>query len=262
MRIFYKASIGENSVFSPSHNPDKSLLVFIHGFKGKALRTWNSFPYMLDTSSKYRSYDVLFYGYCSRPGRIQNIALSLDDDMKRLYKDPGEIIPSMKNEFDKREGGIWDKVKIAAHSMGAVVARRAVFDVYLQGGPSPDDWANKLSLTYFAPAHTGASAINLVGEAFHNIPIPVAAFLKGFYPCLRDLEDSSLTLAELRDDQAKFPDNVKKKVAATKVILAEKDGVVNQNRFPGDPPARQIRGVGHSAVCKPSMDFKDPLQNL
>jgi hypothetical protein len=76
-RALIPVPLGHNSLFAPALDCDRTLVVFVHGFRGKALSTWLSFPDFVDEFDGLRNADLLFYGYASSPRRMQNIAINL-----------------------------------------------------------------------------------------------------------------------------------------------------------------------------------------
>jgi hypothetical protein len=155
-------------------------------------------------------------------------------------------------------------VFLVAHSLGAVVVRRALLDCYLDTTGRYDEvhWSRHAGICLFAPAHSGANILRLIGETFSTLGIPVAPVVKQIYPCLQDLEEGCAALTALRDDYRNLPEAQRSLVSALSVILAENDRVVDPGRFPGDPVPDQIDGKGHIDVCKPGQEFLVPVSKL
>jgi pimeloyl-ACP methyl ester carboxylesterase len=226
--------LGQKSSFAPAPQCDRTLVVFVHGFRGKALSTWLSFPDFVDKFDGLRNADLLFYGYASRPQRMQNIAINLRSHIDAVWADPGSLGPKTAEALAERprpaEVGrheLWDRVLFVAHSLGAVVVRRALLDC-LDKTSSYDNehWSRQSSLCLFAPAHSGANIIQLIGETFSTFGIPIGPALKGWFPCLQDLEEGCMALTALRDDYSALPEHQRSLASAVSVILAENDGVV------------------------------------
>lgn len=252
----YSSKVGKDSVICPSNNFNGSLLVFVHGFRGRAISTWNDIPNLIDLRKTFQGSDILYYGYSSRPGRVQNMALNFQEDMGNIWNDPNALGNSFGTylSIKKRQEQTWKCVHIIAHSMGAVVVRRAILDSYISKSPN-NHWSKSCSFTFFAPAHTGVSIIELLKETYkYSGPL-----MKGFYPCLKDLEEESLTIQDMQRDYKSLDDNIKKKLIAKGIVLGEKDNVVNPNRFQDDPIPVQIKNRGHINMCKPNKGFLTPI---
>jgi hypothetical protein len=202
---------------------------------------------------------------------MQNMAINLRTQIDAVWEDPAnlgsdaaEAVATRQIPSETRTHVAWDRVLFVAHSLGAVVVRRALLDCYLGSANSYDDahWSRHSGLCLFAPAHTGANLLRLIGETFSTIGIPVAPVLKQRYPCLQDLEERCAALTALREDYRSLAEDQRSRVNALSVILAENDGVVDPARFPGDPRPDQIDGKGHMDVCKPSQEFRVPVSEL
>jgi hypothetical protein len=89
-RSLIPVPLGQNSLFAPTLECDRTLVVFVHGFRGKALSTWLSFPDFVDEFDGLRNADLLFYGYASSPQRMQNIAINLRSHIDAIWKDLGK----------------------------------------------------------------------------------------------------------------------------------------------------------------------------
>ena len=270
-RPLIPVSLGQNSLFAPALKCDRTIVIFIHGFRGKALSTWLSFPELVDRFGGLRNADLLFYGYASRPQRVQNMAINLRSHVDDVWADPAnlgsavaEVISERARQTEIVQIDRWDRVIFVAHSLGAVVVRRALLDCYLEktGKYSDTHWSRHSKLCLFAPAHSGANILRLISETLSTLGIPIGPVLKQIYPCLQDLDQDSIALKSLRDDYEYLPKHWRSLTNAILVILAENDQVVDPSRFPGDPVSDQIEGRGHIDVCKPNEQFIDPVSRL
>lgn len=270
-RALIPIPIGKNSLLAPAPKSERKLIVFVHGFRGKALSTWLSFPDFVDNFDALRNSDLLFYGYASAPQRMQNIAINLRLDIDLLWEDINSLghhtvaaLTERLTRIEAQKSTQWDRVIFVAHSLGAVVVRRALLDCFLEttGIYNESHWSRLSQLCLFAPAHSGADILKLIGETFSTLGVPVGPALKGFYPCLQDLEKGCTALNHLRDDYQELPEHCRKQANAASVILAGIDRVVDPARFPGDPIPDQIGMKGHITVCKPSRKFLEPVSKL
>ncbi|HBG20820.1 MAG TPA: hypothetical protein DDY32_16525 [Desulfobulbaceae bacterium] len=261
--------IVKTSLFAPSLKNWRNLVIFVHGFRGEALSTWLAFPDLADDFESLRNADLLFYGYASKPQRVQNMAINLRSDIDAIWGDPttlgpeiGEFLFEREKQVDNKKHPLWDRILFVAHSLGCVILRRALYDCHLDKANLVSEkhhWSTIAELCLFAPAHSGANVLRLIGETSSAISLPLAPALKVLYPCLLDLEEGSTALIGLREDYHALSVLENKPTMASAVILAENDRVVDPSRFPGDPVPVQINGQGHISVCKPKKDFLEPI---
>lgn len=256
--------LGHNSSFSAAIPCDHTLIVFVHGFRGKASATWQSFPDYLDEYDGLRDADVLYYGYDSRL-RMQNISINLRKDLNAIWQNCLSLGTNISQIMSKRSDSFtWKKIVFVAHSLGAVVVRRTLLDCFLDESDIYDNkhWSRNATICLFAPAHSGANLLKLISETFITLGLPFVPFIKMRYPCLQDLEIGSQSIEVLKQDYLELPPDKRNFIKATLVILAEKDQVVEPTRFPGDPIADHLEDRGHINVCKPDDDFIDPVTKL
>jgi pimeloyl-ACP methyl ester carboxylesterase len=245
-----------------AEKPNRTLLVFVHGFGGSATETWVDFPSLLSLSEKARRCDCIFYGYDGLRTRAFVSALMLLDFLDRVCTDPATFInATLPGEPPRPATFAFDRIVVVAHSLGAIVSRQALVSAH----KAPKPWAKNVELVFFAPAHSGSDLPTLVGEVLTGIPyVKVAApGGKAYAQVLIDLDPKSQLLAKLKDAVKSALPNAPN-VAAKRVILAENDRVIDPSPFiPEDPdPPVLFYGRGHVDVCKPDAKFRRPLMEL
>ena len=152
-----------------SRHPEGRLVVFIHGFRGKALNTWNRFPTLVEAGPGFQGRDFVFYGYSSRRRRTQVLAIDFREALESLILRPTELLGSTGMLPIRTPDFRFDEVLVVAHSMGALVARQALLDAFQRG----DSWPLQVKLALFAPAHMGADLLRLCMATLAPFPIPV-----------------------------------------------------------------------------------------
>src|SRR4051812_2311135 len=60
---------GVNSEGFFSFDEARTLIVFVHGFGGKALGTWNNFPILMINDDAFKKCDIIYYGYDTFQGQ-------------------------------------------------------------------------------------------------------------------------------------------------------------------------------------------------
>lgn len=245
---------GKNTVGYFSTAKPKNLIIFVHGFVGDAVGTWNEFPSLVRSNSAYSDSDVIFFGYDSLKGQANNNAL-------RFYQFLKLIAEGSANHFGYKRDGVtnyftYNRILIVAHSLGSIIVRRAL----LNAKHDNKDWLSSCKMVLFAPAHRGARIQNLVTET--SMIVRIFAGL-GFYkiPVLDDLRPQSQTIQNLIADTQKYlTQNDGDFTIAHNVIWADKETVVHNDSFCNDPVATLIDGKSHTTVCKPTdPDFLEPF---
>jgi pimeloyl-ACP methyl ester carboxylesterase len=234
-------TLGKGSTaFFAIDRPD-TLIVFVHGFNGRAVATWDACSSILPEDIAFEKCDVLYYGYESLDGQVS---------------DQGRDFYQFLNHYanPRRPAGFtavnaYQKILVVAHSLGAIVARLGLLEAVDNG----DAWRQHCRLLLFAPAHNGARIQNLVLlslPSLYKILGGLALFMK---PVLDDLKPGSpaLNALQLRTNACRHTaDEI---VLRAGVAEARGDKVVHNGKFCFDhyitPTA--IDDQSHISVCKP-----------
>lgn len=254
---------GVNSRAYWAINPTGKAIIFVHGFGGSPLDTWNQFPSLLPCEKLCCGHDVIFYGYDSLYTASRISAAILKEFLDQLFVSPLLIVnPTLPQSARRPNSFTYSRVDLVAHSLGAIVSRQAL----LEARYDSLSWVTSTGLILFAPAHMGADIMSLALQAFTGIPWIGkigGAFVEYLFQSLRDLRPGSDTLRQLLDEtnQALQQGNGSYLIAK-KVIHGEKDKIVRPTRFGGDPGVVVFKGKNHFALCKPSASFRGPITHL
>lgn len=234
---------GKNTVgYFTTLNPE-NLIIFVHGFNGSALDTWNDFPALIKETDKYENSDIIFYGYDSLKGQLNNNALRFYNFLKLIAEGN-----TNKIGFSRNSNKTYQKIMIVAHSLGSLIARRAL----LNANAENKSWLSSIQMILFAPAHRGARIQNLLAESLPAIGKFFAGIGFLTIPVLDDLRPGSQTINNLIQETEHLLLNNKGNFAiAYKVIWANNEIVVHNERFCQDPIAVLIDNKTHTKVCKP-----------
>ncbi len=248
-----------NSEVHWSFTPNGTIIVFVHGFGGHATRTWDLFRYFLFTDTntlpyyqEVRDTDFLYFGYESQNRQIWTNADRFYDVLSWLGTKPSSLLinPTIPAEGHRPEDFQYNRIVLVAHSLGAVLCRKALLKAYRQKAP----WLPSTRTIFFAPADMGAHLPNLIQEAlFPFFPLRlVLGFYKLYAQVIRDVEVGSPILNRLRSDtQESLQKDPIAPLLATKVVFASDERVVIQDNFLPDEATTRIDKVGHINVCKP-----------
>jgi pimeloyl-ACP methyl ester carboxylesterase len=204
-------------------------------------------------------HDLFFYGYDGLRSELNSSAAIFRVFLERLLEQTdGFLARNLPAAAQRSAGFAYDDILIVAHSLGAVIARRALVDAARR------PWASRVKLILFAPAHRGARVAQLALEAASPM-----AFLRFFgtlvrfqSPLIDSLQKDSLTLNGLIKDTERAIAAGHKHLIAAKVVLAEYERIVENETFCDDPPPVAIPRTTHMSVCKPRPEFRDPLTHL
>jgi pimeloyl-ACP methyl ester carboxylesterase len=253
---------GENVEALFSAQPNRKAVLFIHGFSGNALRTWSEFPELLPECSKCTGSDLYFYGYDALRDELIASAAIFRVFLDRLFGKTKEILAAnLPPSAQRADDFEYDQLVIAAHSLGAVVARRALLDATIK----QSGWVARTKLVLFAPAHMGARVADLALEAASSF-----SFVKLFghiirfaSPFIDELKPNSPELKSLlADTTAALEGGKNAHLVAQKVIIATRESIVSNIPFAKDPPPDAIAGTSHTTVCKPRKNFLQPFTYL
>lgn len=242
--------------------PDGSAIVFIHGFGGSAIETWMDFEKMLPESPRCCSLDIFFMGYDTNQSDLTAIAGIARNFLDLLFEEPavllGGVIPgSIKRPSDYS----YKSLLIVGHSLGAVIARRALLDATMM----LKAWPGLCKLCLFAPAHRGAKVQGLAMEAFSWFPPVqlVLSFKRYNTPLIDQLREGSRELQSLHDETLSATENGRNQhLNAARVLIAQYEKVVINVPFANDPAPFVIAGKCHTDLCKPTRSFQDPIQHV
>ena len=243
-------------------NPNRKAILFIHGFSGCGLLSWSQFSTLLPPRPNGQQRDLFFYGYDGLRADLMASAALFRDFLKRFFTGAGFVNPHLPEPMLRPSDFAYEEVLIAAHSLGAVIARRALLDATRMGL----DWVKRTRLILYAPAHTGASVATLALETASCFPFMsfFGALARFESPLIDQLaKNSSLLTQLLRDTNSACKRGANRHLIPCRIITAEYEKIVNSDYFsPLDPAPESIPNATHTTVCKPRDDFLDPLELL
>jgi hypothetical protein len=262
---------GGEALLSASLDADAAV-VFVHGWGGDAGSTWEDFQANFRTLPEAVRTDALFWGYPSKTHKVAFCAAKLREFLADLLGAPAPSIltPSLPPGAPPRDEVFrYGQITLCAHSMGAVIVRRAMIDLERIGGLGVPPPAIRLLL--FAPAHKGSNLPLMLASGCGLEWLPGATLLANVlrlrYRSLDDLARGSDTLRRLEEDSRSLRSRLEGGAGNAShlralVLHAQNDGVVEQEPFDDDPPFTTVMKRNHRSICKPDDSYRKPLEAL
>lgn len=240
---------GRNSTAWWAAEPSGTAVLFVHGFGGSSVGTWSEFEQRLPSEAP--TADLLFYGYDGIRTQAQTSAIRLRQLINNWMSAPDLFVNGTLPPRLHRSGQLaYQRLVIVAHSLGAVVARKALLDAFRSNSP----WLQYVRLALFAPAHRGASVQDLVkatlgGWAWFKAALGLAQHAT----VLQDLDPERPFLRALVEDtQRALVEPGGATLRAQVVAIAPHDRIVYNVDFAvDDAVAVVIENTNHTSICKP-----------
>jgi pimeloyl-ACP methyl ester carboxylesterase len=258
----------EGWVLYLAHRQPLRLIVFVHGFGGGAVSTWQRFP--LTTHPWWCDSDLLFVDYDSRRDNITGTAARLRRHLPTFYP----TIPDSLLEIEGARVRVpdqkgYEELFLIGHSLGGVVLRRTLCDV-------AHDWIMRrkeqadaeqpvilsAQLRLFSPASAGfrpAGALGVMRASPVWLGVNLHLRRSSAYT---DLLPGSQILLETRRRTEELVSVHTRDLHALQasILWANPDDVVITERYDTDPIDDAADGTSHRSVCKPHDRYTAPWQ--
>lgn len=245
----FRAPVGTESEARWARRTPKTCVVFVHGFGGRATATWGDFAEMAMGNPAFAEADLVFLGYHSYSKTTAYNASVLFHALKALAEKPLAVLKAV-NGPARQSDFAYKNILLVGHSLGGALVREIAMTAKIQGC----DWADRLQLALFAPAHLGANIVEVFNLAFGFLSWgPIRAGLIQFCPPIKELESNSEFVTRLLKTAEMIGDHCTTR--AKFVVHAERDRVVHQDSFFNDPPALPYPNTDHVSCCKPIQDY-------
>jgi alpha-beta hydrolase superfamily lysophospholipase len=248
---------GTNTQGYFSYEEPDNIIVFVHGFGGDSLGTWNNFPAILLFDDQFKKSDIIYYGYDTFKGQAGDHAAELYHFLNLSIKPlQNNILPPLQNLPERA----YSRIILVAHSLGAVLVRQAQLLAYID----QKDWVNKSEIALYAPAHNGAEVISLAMQALPGLSGLLGIFAKFRFPILNDLDAKDNGILKAIKEQTDSLQNAGNGnfTKAKLVVYSKGDKVVKSYQYLLDKPAEVIPDTSHISVCKPKDSFIKPVELL
>src|SRR3954469_25635338 len=96
--------------------PTKRAIVFVHGFGGDAIGTWQQFPRLLALQDGCRGHDLVFFGYDGLRSYAQNSAVQLRDFLRAIGENAASVAnPHLDPAARRPDDFTYEQITVVAH---------------------------------------------------------------------------------------------------------------------------------------------------
>lgn len=256
----------EGWVLRLAHRQPRRLVVFVHGFGGAAVSTWQRFPEVAGSREWWTRADMLFVAYNSKRDNITGAATRLRERLSALFPAlPPELLNIDGVRVREEAVDAYAELVLVGHSLGGLIVRRALCDMassWKDAGfaePKPAVLA-AARVSLFSPASAGFRPAGMAGMA-HATPLWWVVNIRlRRSSAFTDMTPGSEVLTSTRrrtEDLARTRADL---VALRPQILwANPDDIVITERYDTDPVDHAVDGQTHRSVCKPSASYQRPV---
>lgn len=250
---------GRKSTAFWSTQPSGTAVVFVHGFGGQSVGTWSQFEMRLPADPRAAGADIVFFGYDGLRAPALASAAILRGMIDHWMCHPTIFVNgTLHPDLHRNASPPYQKLIVVAHSLGAVVARKALLDAF----KANHAWLANVRLVLFAPAHRGASALALAKSSLGGFDFLLATLgLVQHFSVLADLDPDGpflTTLVEHHKEAVKEPRG--HALAAKALVVPPADKIVHAIDFLlADAQPEVIPNTTHTSVCKPTDGVLEPL---
>lgn len=246
-----------------SPRPPKRLVLFVHGFRGRAVKTWENFPEIGHDTDWWLDSDMLFVGYDSMRDGITGVANRIRRNFDRFYPRPPDEAMTVEGVAPRPDDGTpYSELLVVAHSLGGVIARRVLADAMQAWRESPAESPRPrlldAELRLFSPASAGFRAAGLLGAVrATGLWAALELYLRSS-SAYTDLQPNSDVLVDTRRRTEELAQDPEAGALKARILWAEREDVVIAVRYLTDFVDESAPGRNHINVCKPTQDYTTP----
>jgi pimeloyl-ACP methyl ester carboxylesterase len=247
------------------------LVVFVHGFAGKTVGTWQSFPESGADDHWWRQTDMLFVGYDSLRERPGETAAWLRERLTSFYpRLPDELLEKGDARIRPPVEAPYDELVLVGHSLGGFIVRLTLcqqariwlFDERLSDPNVPRPPLLNAQVRLFSPASAGFEPAGLLGMlAASGCLWSVGSVALHRSPGFTALRRGSDLLRRTRDETEALVKEYGDEMAAlrARILWARPEDVVERDGYETDfEPQSLAPERKHRQVCKPHFGYQEP----
>lgn len=248
-----------------SHERARRLIVFVHGFGGRATETWTDFAQSGRIGQWWQESDMLFVGYRSFRDDISSVADELREYIPGFYPTPHpEAMSVMGLQVRDDISSPYEELVLVGHSLGGLVIRCALVDAAQEWIHSIPRSARPIILCartrLFSPASAGFRPAGLLGLAKALGILRIAGFVLWMSGPYQDLQPGSSMIAHTQERTEMLYRTTSEPALQASILWANPDEVVKAEWYATDMYRTSVRGQSHMTVCKPHDGYPRPWQ--
>jgi hypothetical protein len=246
----------------------KRIVVFVHGFKGKAIKSWVEFPTAGNTRDWWRESDMLFVGYRSTSEPISTISNRLRHRLPEVFPYlPDRYLQSADCRVRDPVDHPYQELVIAGHSLGGVIVRRALADIaslwekeHLENPQTPVPALLQAQQRLFSPASGGVRIAGWLALLKGPDRWWAAELILSASPAYQELEQGSRMLEDTKRLTERLHREHRGDLAAlaARIAWAQHENIVQPEQYESDAYFDTIEGTSHRSVCKPGAKQEAP----
>jgi pimeloyl-ACP methyl ester carboxylesterase len=244
------------------------LVVFVHGFGGRAVRTWHEFDMSGQTRPWWRESDMLFVGYESRKERPGETAAWLRRRLSDFYP---LLPPGLTTHGDVCARATptkpYRELVLVGHSLGGFILRLALLQqarswLFRDRELDPNAPRPPLldaTLRLFSPASAGFQPAGLL--AILTCVLSAGMVVLRGAPAFTALQPDSALLLGTREQTESLVGRYHEELAALRahIMWARPEQVVEREGYQTDYEAESLIPTrSHTDVCKPHVGYEQP----
>ena len=246
-----------------AHAEPKRLIVLLHGFLGSAGGTWRGMESFDAEDDFWRSADLLFVGYDSFRESIKGVADRLRRRIPDFYPTPSNYLrPEPWGALATRPDLLeYEELIIVAHSLGGLVARKALLDELSGWSSAPEETRPRrpalldAQLRLFSPASAGyrpAGMMTILDQIESGLGV------MRFSAAYLDLQQDSEFVRSTRAASERLSEDKHGAALRARTLWANPENVVNTVDYDSDLYSQSADGRNHRTVCKPTVKYSLP----
>lgn len=247
----------------------KRLVVFVHGFRGKALSSWKEFPKAGGSHDWWRESDMLFVGYKSTGEPLTTVADRLRARLTEFYPTlPDEYLRTPDCRLRDPAEEPYKELILVGHSLGGVIVRRTLMHLAWEwtklreeDGSAPPSPLLAAKQRLFSPASGGIRTAGWLALLKGFEKWRVAEVLLSTAPAYQELKPESRLLEGTKDLTQRLHQEHQAELGAlaASIAWAQNEKVVQAEFYESDAYSDTIEHTSHRTVCKPNSDRQSPL---
>lgn len=251
---------GRQWVLNVAHDRADRLIVFVHGFRGKATTTWQDFPSVDADDDWWGHSDLLFVGYNSMKDGITGVAHRLEQQLPQFYPFPYPPAMNLDGVTPREDTkSPYAELILVGHSLGGLIVRRAMIDAadrFLDTGQP--ELLLEAQLRLFSPAIAGFRPGGALGSIHALKQWGALEIYLRRASAYTDLQPDSIAIAFVKQRTEELAIDPRLHALRAQILWASPDNVVDPTRYSVDTDY-SADGQDHGSVCKPrEPDYPKP----